>query len=104
MVSFRAYLIIAISVGAICAAVAYFDTGGSLASVFTSIGDTASPYVGGTIADFITQPIANAFSNIYWAIGAGILWPLLVIWFSLFLMLLGVSIIGPVLGGIEAGI
>ena len=102
MVSFRTYLIIAISVGAICVATAFFDTGGAFASVFTSIGDTASPYVGRTIADFVTQPIANAFSDIYWAIGAGILWPLFAIWFFLFLMLLGVSIIGPVAAGIDA--
>lgn len=100
MINFRVYLIIAIAVGGICAAIAYFDTNQAFASIFLSIGEEASPYVGNTIANFVTQPLANVFSDIYWAIAAGFLWPIMVIWFILFLLLMGTSIFGPAISGV----
>lgn len=101
MINFRVYLIIAVCVSVLCSAIAYFDTGGATASIFTSIGEQATPYVGNTIADFVTQPLANAFTDIYWAIAAGVLWPLMIIWFFLFLLLMGASIFGPALSGVQ---
>ena len=96
VLNFRVYLIIGFFVGVICVATAYFDRGGATASFFTEIGANASRFgMPSTIANFIVQPIAFAFSDIYWAIAAGILWPLLVIWFILFIVLLVYSIIGP---------
>lgn len=100
MINFRVYLIIAVVVGGICAAIAYFDTNGAFASLFTSIGQEASPYIGNTLSNFVTQPLANVFSNIYWAVAAGFLWPLLIIWFLLFLLLLGASVFGPAISGV----
>lgn len=102
VLNFRVYLIIAFFVGAICFATAYFDSNQTVASFFTEIGDTAAQFgLGNAIANVVVQPIAFAFSDIYWAIAAGVLWPLLVIWFILFLVVLGFSIFGPAIAEID---
>lgn len=96
VISFRVYLIVAICVAAVCSATVYFDTNQAFAGFFTRIGQEAERFgLSQTIADFVIQPIAFAFSDYYWAIAAGALWPLMVLWFIMFLFVLGVTIFGP---------
>lgn len=94
----RVYVIIGLCVGALCFAVTYFDTSHAFANYLKSVGNDAARYgLGQTIAQFIIAPLMNVFSDPYWAIAAGVLWPLFALWFILFIFALGVSIFGPAL-------
>jgi|GEM_PF-6651643 len=104
VISGRAYAVIAICVAAILGAIAYFDGmqgSGQLGSFFRDIAADARPFLGGTIADFIFQPFVLVFTNIYWAIGAGLLWPVIILWVIFFLVGLGATLIGPALTEID---
>ena len=96
MFSFRVYIFIGIIVAAVCSAVVFFDgPGGGAESFFNSMSASSSPFLGDTIANFIFTPLTNIFTDYYWAVGAGILWPLVIVWIILLLIGIGATIIGP---------
>ncbi|MGJ3238765.1 MAG: hypothetical protein ACFE0Q_08680 [Anaerolineae bacterium] len=93
--NFRSYSIIGISVAAVCVAIVYFDTNRAVAGFFGTFASDAQRFLGGTITNFIFTPLEMIFMDYYWAVGAGIAWPLVAVWFFLFLIGLGATLIGP---------
>ncbi len=91
----KTYMIIALFTAGLCALIIYFDTNQQTAAFFTQLGSDASPFLGGNITNLIYTPLANIFSDYYWAIAAGVMWPLVVIWMGLMLVGLIASIVGP---------
>lgn len=94
----KMYVVVAICVAALCSAVVFFDGGGVTANLFTGMASSSRPFLGGTITNFIFTPLTLIFSDFYWAIGAGVFWPLVAIWIVLLLIALGATIIGPAIG------
>lgn len=101
IINARVYAIIAIAVGGVLVAIAYFDTNQASGTFFRSIAGDARPFLGGTVTDFIFQPLVLVVTDIYWAAGAGLLWPVLIIWVLLFLIGLGATIVGPAISKID---
>ncbi len=95
MFSFRLYLFIGIIVAAICSAVIYLGGGTAAENFLNSMAGGASPFLGATITNFIFTPLINIFTNYYWAVAAGFLWPLIIVWIILLLIAIGATIIGP---------
>lgn len=92
----KIYVVVAICVALLCSAVVYFDgPGGVTENMFSGMAGGARPFLGDIIANFIFTPLTNIFTNYYWAIGAGILWPLVVVWIGLLLVAIGATILGP---------
>ena len=91
-ISFKAYLAIGAVVGIIIYLIALV-AGDSVVQFFTEIQNRAlSNGVSGPIVTIIVGPFIFAFSNpIPGAIIAGILWPLIIVWFVLLFMIIIIS-------------
>lgn len=96
VISFRTYFMIAITVTALNLAVVYFDTGRAFAGFFSEVGRNAARYgLGQGLTNVIVFPLEQAYSDYYWAVGAGLLWPVLAIVFLLFIIVFVFSVLGP---------
>ncbi|MEM9952142.1 MAG: hypothetical protein AAF846_11105 [Chloroflexota bacterium] len=95
IISTRAYIIIAAFTAGLLSLIVYFDTTQATATFFGNLADNARPFLGAGVTNLIYTPLQNVFTDYIWAIAAGIIWPVALIW--LFLMLIGIvaTIVGP---------
>lgn len=98
LLNFRNYIIIAIVIAALLAAIVYFDTGRTLAGYVNSTGNTAAQALGQQVTSLVTSPIAWAMTDYMGVAVAALLWPLGVIWLILFVALFVFSIFAPMIG------
>lgn len=94
----RAYVVVALFTSAVLVAIAQFDSGGNFAGFFRGIGDNASRAGLSTgIVNIILEPIVLAVSDPIAAVVAGVLWPLLLLWFVLLVLVLVFAFMSPLI-------
>lgn len=94
----RAYVVVALFTGAVLLAITQFDSGGNFAGFFRSIGsDARSAGLAAGVVNIILEPIILAVTEPVAAIVAGLLWPLLLLWFVFLVLVLLFAFMSPLI-------
>ncbi len=97
LISFRVYLLIAAFTAAVLVAITEF-TSGSVAGFFRSVqNDAIQTGLPRAAADFIAEPIILAVTDPIAAVIAGALWPFLLLWFFLLVILVVFAFMAPLI-------
>jgi len=100
----RTYIIIAVVVGLLLFGLSLIDPGGSVADVFTNLGnDARNAGLAGQIVSFVVFPLEFVFSGELAGIIVGaLLWPLAFVWLILVVLMVVISFMLPLLGQFNA--
>ena len=97
LISFRSYMVIAAFTAALLAAITQFASA-PVAGFFRSVqSDAIRTGLPRAAADFIAEPIILAVTEPVAAVVAGLLWPFLILWFLLLVLLVVFAFMAPLI-------
>jgi hypothetical protein len=95
VISFRVYAMIAVFVAALLFAITEFASAPIVGFFEGARGDALSAGMPRVAADFVVQPIILAVTEPVAAVVAGVLWPILLVWFFLIVLLFLFAFMAP---------
>ena len=91
----RNYLIVGVLIGGLCYLINLFALAGVMNFLDVQAGAAAAAGLPPGIVNLVIEPMRFAFSGVVGAVIAGIIWPLLLFWVVLLLILIVLGFFGP---------